>query len=368
MKILDKYIAKNFAIGYGISFCVLMGLRIIIDLFVNLDEFAEHADLGALAVAKNILIFYGLQSMLYFRGFAGMITVVAAAFSVGKMIRCGELIAVMASGVSLKRVIAPIVFLALLLTGLVVIDQELVIPPLADKLVRDHDEIPGTGRYDVWFMSDEHGSLICSSDFDVKTGTLHKPTVILRRPASGFSWEIVGRISADQARYNYQTRTWDLKNGLLWQSSAEQPHPLSNQPIAHYKNDITPRDIPIRRKAEHMPLLSFGQLTRLARQKSQIKDLALLASQRHFRITEPVINLIMLLVSLPILVCRDPKAMKSAVMISFGVTTACFITTFICKMFSTEMFLAGVRPELWAWLPIFIFLPIAFIELDSMKT
>lgn len=368
MKILDRYIAKNFVIGYGISFCVLIGLRIIIDLFVNLDEFAEHANLGTWVVVKNILTFYALQSTLYFRDFAGMITVVAATFSLGKMIRCGELIAVLASGVSLKRVIAPIVFLALLLTGLLVIDEEFVIPPLADKLVRTHDEIPGTERYDVWFMIDENSSLICSSNFNVKTSTLHKPTIILRRAKSGTGWEVTGRISADAASYNYQTRTWDLKNGLLWKTSPEQLNLPANEPVAHYKNDITPRDIPIRRKAKYLPLLGFGQLTQLARQRGQIKDLALLDSQRHFRITEPIINLVMLLISLPILVCRDPKSMKTAIMISFGATTACFITTFVCKMLSTEMFLAGVRPELWAWIPIFIFLPIAFIELDSMKT
>jgi len=132
MKILDKYVAKNFLIGYAIAFFVLMGLRIIIDLFVKLDEFTEHVDLGTLAVVKNIFTFYGLNSTLYFRDFAGMITVVAAAFSLGKMVRCNELVAVMASGVSLKRVIAPIVILALFFTALFVIDQEFIIPPLAD--------------------------------------------------------------------------------------------------------------------------------------------------------------------------------------------------------------------------------------------
>ena len=39
MKILDRYVANNFLIGYCIALCVLVGLRIIIDLFVNLDEF-----------------------------------------------------------------------------------------------------------------------------------------------------------------------------------------------------------------------------------------------------------------------------------------------------------------------------------------
>ena len=144
MKILDRYVAKNFLVGYVIAFCVLIGLRIIIDLFVNLDEFTEHADLTAVAVIKNILVFYALNCTLYFREFAGMITVVAASFSFSKMVHSNELVAVMASGVSLKRVIAPIVFLALLLTGVLVIDQEFVIPSLADKLVRSHDDIPAT--------------------------------------------------------------------------------------------------------------------------------------------------------------------------------------------------------------------------------
>jgi hypothetical protein len=75
------------------------------------------------------------------------------------------------------------------------------------------------------------------------------------------------------------------------------------------------------------------------------------------------------MIGLPILVCRDPKLMKSAIMISFGATAACFIITFLCKMFATETVFAGrVIPEFWAWLPVFIFAPIAFIELDSMKT
>ncbi len=97
--------------------------------------------------------------------------------------------------------------------------------------------------------------------------------------------------------------------------------------------------------------------------------MGLLYSQKHFRITEPIINLVMLMVSLPVLVCRDPKAMKSAMMVSLGLTAACSLTTFICKMVSTEPVLWGrLMPEFWAWLPLFIFVPIAFIQIDSMKT
>ena len=365
MKILDKYVAKNFLIGYVIAFCVLIGLRIIIDLFVNLDEFTEHADLGALAVTKNILVFYGLNQTIYFRDFSGMITVVAAVFSLGKMVRHNELTAVMSSGVSLKRVIAPIVFLSIILTVALVIDQEFIIPQLGDKLVRSQDDIPGQESYDVWFISDDNGSLICSQKFDVKTSTLHNPTIITRdkRPDSDI-WESTGRIDAEEALYDTENGRWNLTNGRF----AAKHTVKGPLPIAFYASDVTPKDIPVRRQSRNKTLLSSKQLATLTAQRTKIKDLAQLYSQKHFRITDPVINLIMLMVSLPILVCRDPRAMKSAIMISFVATSACFVTTFICKMFATEVIFDRVIPELWAWLPVFIFLPIAFIELDSMKT
>ena len=367
MKILDKYVAKNFLIGYAIAFCVLIGLRIIIDLFVNLDEFTEH-DLSALTVMKNILIFYGLNITLYFREFAGMITVVAASFSFGKMVRSNELVAVMASGVSLKRVIGPIVLLALLLTGVLVIDQEFVIPPIADKLVRSHDDIPGQEAYNVWFISDGNGSLISSQRFDVETSTLYNPTIITRRKiANSYIWEVTGRIDAEKAVYNSETGEWDLFKGRFIEKGSTK----GVQPKASYVSDITPKDILVRRESEYKTLLSWRQLAALATQAEQgkIKDSHQIYSQKHFRVTEPIINLVMLMVCLPILVCRDPKSMKSAVTISFCFVGACFVATFICKMLAPEADVSSFyQIGFYAWLPIFIFLPIAFIELDSMKT
>ena len=364
MKTLDKYIAKNFLISYAIAFGVLVGLRIVIDLFVNLDEFTENAaDLTTIQVVMNISTFYLLNSMLYFRDFAGIITVMAAVFSIGKMIRSNEFVALMASGVSLRRVIAPIAFLAVIMTALLVIDQEFLIPPFSDKLVREHDEVPGRETYNVRFIADGSGSLIFSQKFDLKTETFHSLTIITReRIADSMVWKPTGKISAEKAVYNRSTQVWELTKGqFVGIDSVEEP-----KQIDVYTTDLRPRDIPVRQQAEFKSLLSWAQLNALQKHRTKIKDLAELYSQKHFRITEPIINLVMLMVCLPLLVCRDPKAMKSAIGISFLVTAACLITTFISKMLAAEALFN--RVELWAWLPIFIFLPIAFIELDSMKT
>jgi lipopolysaccharide export LptBFGC system permease protein LptF len=122
------------------------------------------------------------------------------------------------------------------------------------------------------------------------------------------------------------------------------------------------------RRSDHKALLSFRDLSRLEAHGTKVKDAAYLASQKHFRVTDPLMSLVMLMVALPVLVCRDPKAMKSAVLTSFAITTACLIASFVCKLFATEEFFGVTIPQFWAWLPVFIFAPVAFIELDSMKT
>ncbi len=366
MKILDKYVTRSFLIGYAIAFCVLIGLRVIIDLFINLDEFAEHANIGFFAIVKNILVFYGLNATLYFRDFAGMITVVAAAFSLGKMVRNNELVAMMASGISLKRVIAPIILLSMISAGLLVIDQEFIIPPLAPQLVRSKDTLPGQESYNVRGIIDASGSLICTQKFDMPTVTMKNPTIVLRRQKpNSLVWDFIGRIDAEEAVYNFKTNRWDLKGGLFTGIDPDK----GRQRMAFYQSDITPHDIPIRINSDNKTLLSSWQLSVLAQQGTKIKDMAQLYSQKHFRITDPIISMVMLLISLPVLVCRDPKAMKSAVMISFGLTGACFLINFVCKLFATEViFQNRIIPELWAWLPVILFLPIAIVEFDSMKT
>lgn len=366
MKILDRYVAKKFLIGYIISLMVLVGMRVVIDVFVNLDEFTENV-----GIVSNIINYYGANCTLYFRDFAGMITVVAAVFSLGRMTRNNELIAVTASGVSLKRVIAPIIFLAAILTGLLIVDQEFVIPKLADRLVRSHDTVSAEQSYDFWFMEDNKGSLVCTKRYNEQTATMFSPTIIIREQISETQWQVTGQLKADRAVYDSQAKRWQLQNGRLLKivrDAEKLADDIPPEPIDFYQSDLVPKDIPIRRQEGHKALLSFAQLGELAKKGIRVSDRAELYFQKHSRITDPIINMVMLMVALPILVCREPKAMKSAIMISFGTTLACFITAFICKTVATEVFFGRVRPELWAWMPVFIFLPIAFLELDSMKT
>lgn len=374
MKILDRYIAKNFLFGYAVALCILMGMFITIDLFVNLDEFAEYSDAGLGFVAGNILRYYSIHALLWYRDLAAMVIVVAAVFSLARMTRNNELIAVMASGVSLKRILAPILVLSLLLTALMVVDQEWVVPNFSQELMRTHDELELSQTYDVWYMSDEKGSLFCSNRYDESLQTFKKLVIVLRDKVPGREevYRVVGRIQTETAVYDAVKGGWALTGGvkeILPDVSGREIEIRPPQPVDFYASQLKPDDIPIRRREGFMSILSLQQLTELEHHAGARKtDLAELALQKHSRITSPIINLIMLMVALPVLICRDPRAMKTAILISFVTTSSCFLLVFVCRLFATEVIFGQVRPALWSWAPIFVFFPIAVIEIDSMRT
>lgn len=384
MKILDRYIATNFLYGYFISLFVMIGMFLTVDLFLHLDEFSEHlgkADAsGHLLTMKdvigNVIHYYSIQSSLWYRDLAGMVIVIASVFSLARMTRNNELIAIMASGVSLKRILAPILVLALLLTGLMVLDQELLIPKLSHELTRKHDDLQDSGMYDLWFIGDKKASLICSRRYEESTRTLYDPVIILREPTDDTEqiFRVTARIQANRAVYDAGRGGWRLFGGRILRvanadSQTEMIAPLQSETVDFYETKLTAADIPIRRREEYKNLLSLKQLNELEKSSGTRNiDMAELAMQKHSRVTGPIVNMIMLMVALPVLVCRDPKAMKTAILVSFLTTASCFLVVFLCRLFATEVFFGHVQPAFWTWAPIFLFFPIAVVQIDSMKT
>ena len=173
IRILDRYVASEFMVSYLNAILVVLLLRVILDLFVMFDEFVER-DAGAVApgamvILAKILKYYGPQLLWYFRDFSGTIIVLASVFALVRMARDNEFTAVLASGISLKRLIAPIVLLAFLFNLLTVIDQEFILPRLADKLVRRHDEMDQLRPAYFYLMPDRDGALLSALQFDAAT-------------------------------------------------------------------------------------------------------------------------------------------------------------------------------------------------------
>ncbi len=217
IKTLDKYVVRSFLYSLMLWFVVFMSLRIVADLFVNLDEFAEVAEkqgVGTWYLVGQVFSYYFYNSLTYFTEMGGIIILVAAAFSLARMNHTNELTAMLASGVSLYRVVWPIILASMLMGGLIVIDQEFVIPQVKHKLLREGDEIGGIKKGErVKLLADGYNSVFYSSYFDPQENKLHSPLILLRD--NGFRY--AGHAGAHYATAMVFERTsgWLTNDGFI---------------------------------------------------------------------------------------------------------------------------------------------------------
>jgi len=360
-RILDQYVAREFMIGYFISLSSVLLLRVLIELFLQLDELSEEQS-GVFSVLSNILNYFGPKLFEYFRDFSGMMVLLAAVFSLMRMTRQNELTAVLASGVSLKRIITPIVILGFCLNLLMVIDQELILPQLADKLLRKPDEMSKLKIKRVPPLPDIGESLLTANKYDPQTQTMFNMLVILREKS-----QMTGRITAEKAVWNHHLSVWELENGREYGSdldSQSQKITRGYKNITQYKSELSADNLWLFLNSHSKSLMSSADLSALLRKRLKPGDRADAIGEKHFRFTDPIINMVMLLVGLPLLISRERRSTKTSIFLAMIGAGGCFILTFACKLMAG----GSVDPIFAAWLPIIIFLPLSVLALDSIKT
>ncbi len=179
IKILDRYIIRTFLHSLLMWFIVLMLLRSVIDLFIKMDEFTENTE-GVLSIVGYICSYYFFNSFVYFSQMGGIMIIAAAAFTVARMNHSNELTAMLASGVSLHRVVWPIIACAMIMGGLLIIDQEFIIPGVKHKLARSADGKNKDDRFQVRFITDGNQTVWWAGNYSPSKKKMDYSLVILR--------------------------------------------------------------------------------------------------------------------------------------------------------------------------------------------
>ncbi len=122
MRILDRQRYWAFLKAYLICFFALVGLYVVIHAFTNLDEFSEVAN-GTGDLFARMGRYYLIHLSEFYDRLCGVITMMAAIFTVTWMQKNNELLAMLAAGVSTQRVIRPVWISALVVSGLAVVNQ-----------------------------------------------------------------------------------------------------------------------------------------------------------------------------------------------------------------------------------------------------
>jgi len=363
IKVLDWYLIREFCYSYIVSVLIMISLYILLDLFANINEFTA-GEKGSRQVMLEILSYYWYHGFLYFAQVAGMITLVAACFTLARLQRGNELTAILSGGVSLYRVALPLMAISLVFSGFWVIDQEVIIPRIADKLVLAHAEAGGKQSFELYFLPERGNTLLSAGMYNPGTETMEQ-MFVMERNAEG---DLVASISADRAVWDRQDRCWMLSRGerLTPETSAEFAISggVKHEVVDSYHSDWEPNELVVRQSSAWTWFLSIGQLNTILNKPHLVADITEVQAARHVRVTQPLVNVLLMLLGLPFFLNRQPHNVLVAVGMCLFLAVLCFIFAFV----SHNLASTTGHPALAAWLPLIVFGPVAASLMANIKT
>lgn len=124
LRIIDYYIIKKFLGTFFFSLLLILVIAVVFDFAEKLDDFIEHE-----APARAIIFDYYLNFIPYFAFlFSPLFTFISVILFTSKMAYNSEIIAILSSGMSLKRLIAPYFIAAFIISSFSFVLNNFVIP------------------------------------------------------------------------------------------------------------------------------------------------------------------------------------------------------------------------------------------------
>ncbi len=357
--ILDRYVIRNMLFSYVVVFAVFVGLRIVVDLFSEIDEFTESM-LPAGEVVQNMLSYYGYHLSQYYQELAGPIVVFAALFTLFRIRRANETVISLSSGISLHRLLWPVALVGILLNGLLIVNQELIIPRIADRLVRSQDDPLGKRITLIELQNDRHNTLLLGN-LDSFRDTM-SDAFLIRRDEDG---RMTYLQYSPLAWWDSRRKAWVMDNADSLNALLGEQTPQVNKTPIVYPTDLSPLELFLRGSTEYLRFQSTAQLLAMSKQPYIRNRMGkALEMEQHFRFTIPLINIIILLLAAPMVVSREPQSVFLQMVKALLVIVGAFAVTFVFQQLGAQQ----LRPLLAAWLPVLIFGPLAVLVLDGVKT
>jgi lipopolysaccharide export LptBFGC system permease protein LptF len=374
--LLDRYILVRFLSNFVMLFTLLFVFAVSIDIFVQLDEFVsaaeaavERGQFGNLVTALVVAVvnFHGPRVFQFYAYLLGLTAVGAMGFTLAQMHRHKELVAVLASGISMHRVAMPFLVATVGLNALQMLNQEFALPRLAPLLVRTHDDIlgRGLGAFEVPLVSDGRGTLLQSTSFNPATETLG-PLTVLVRDTDGRTLE---RISADAARWDVERSAWILVEGVslrrvpVDRGTGAIGEETVREPIGMFETSLSPRALTVRRYRQYAQMLSLAQIAEIAESGAGIATDEL-ARYRYSRLAVVLVNMLVLIIALPSFLLREPTSLLRQSVLCAVYTVPVALGAFILMNVS----LPGLQPGVAVFFPAVILLVIAMARWTFVRT
>jgi LPS export ABC transporter permease LptF/LPS export ABC transporter permease LptG len=347
--LLDDSVLRDFFLYLGMILAAFLVLLLVFTLFELLGDIL-HNQIPAIVVAEYLL---NVAPYLLYT-VAPLIMLLAVLVTFGIMQRSNEITAVKATGISVYRLVAPVLVAAALVSvGLFFADQ-FYLPHTNKRQEALHNQIKGKPaqtylRPDRKWIFGQNNDIYYYQFFDPDRNQFGNITIFQLDPAS---FAITRRIHAERAHWAESMNRWVYENG--WERS------LRVSAIAGYRlfdvstfPELAETPAYFKKEVKQYTEMNYEELRRYIRDLQQSGfDVVRLRVQLQKKLSYPLITLVMAVLAVPFSLSSGKKGAITGVAVAVGI--AVFYTV-VSRLFEAMGDLSQLPPALAAWFPDLIF-------------
>ena len=361
MKLIDKHIFKEFIPVFLFCLTLFLFLFIIIDLFANLDDIIEQQ-----VSIKVLLQYYSAFLPSIFTIVTPVSTLLATLYSLGNLNRQNEIIAMKAGGVSTLSIIAPYLFMGLIISLLsFIVDNEYVPNAYQKYNTIKNEQIERQGKNErVEIIKDLtlYGSdyqVYYAESYNTKTSTL-KGLIILKHNDQG---DLIARITADEGKYINDK--WVLYNCSIYRLTKTGAR---NGAPAHFKEKIWPpneKPKDFARSTHKTQFMSVFELYRYTKKLTKNNQApAGILIDLYNKVSFSFVSFVIVLIGLPFALMKN----KGGTFIYIGIGLGISFLYYFTLIASVAIGKAGFMPPfISSWLANIIFSIAGIIMLSKVS-
>lgn len=348
--ILDDYVLRDFALYLAMIAGTFVMLLLVFTLFELFGDIMRNG------VSTLIVGEYLLNVTPYFLYFpiAPLSMLLAVLVTFGLLQRSNEITAIKATGISLYRIVVPVLVAATLVAGGLFLSDQLYLPYTNKRQDALRNRIKGKPaqtylRPDRKWIFGQHSDIYYYQFFDPDRDVFGGISVYRFDP---HTFQITNRISAERAHWSDPMGRWVYEQGWERDLDGSAIHNYRRFDVATFP-ELTEAPAYFKKEIKQSSEMSYEELRRYIHDLEQSGfDVVRLRVQLQKKIAYPLITLVMAILAIPFALSAGKRGALAGVATAIGIGVVYWT---ISGLFEAMGNLSQLPPAVAAWSPDLVF-------------
>jgi lipopolysaccharide export system permease protein len=341
MNKLDWYIVKKFLGTFFFTLALILLIVIVFDISEKIDDFLESE-----VTIKSIIMDYYLNFIPYFGNlFSPLFIFISVIFFTSKMANDTEIIAILNSGMSFRRLLKPFMISAVVLGVLSFVLGNFIIPSSNSERINFENKYLNSKRYSRAkniHMQIEPGQYIYMESFNSTRNIGYKFTLENFR-----NGKLISKLKSDYIQYDTLSQKWTI-NKYEIREFGENGETISNGTTIDTSINLSPHDFTKRKSlVETMNMFELNEYIADEELKGS-EQLVYHKIEKHKRVAFPFASIILTLIAVAI----ASRKTRGGIGIHLGIGILIAFTYILFMQVSTTFATnSNLAPALAVWIP-----------------